>query len=218
MNNRLKDKIYPARIFYLFIFFLLIILVFVFRNHHLLVYAVRRSNNPLAKISITINKKNLYSYDYGRGFTPLHVAAEKGNLELVRFILNKGVDVDQRSEKINEVKFNSYSTPLHLAVLEKQKEVVFYLISKKANSNSGDHMGYTPLHFAVANGDEEIIMLLIKNGADVNAKNIYGKSPINMTIDPKIEKILFDNGAAKQLKQPLAEKNIQPKTPKKMRN
>lgn len=185
MNHDVKKTDCLSGVFRSLIILSLIVFVVILGQHEILFIAISTNSNLLSKLSITINRRNLYCYERGSGFTPLHRAVEKGNISLVKFIISKGVDANQRSEKIIEEKMHSYSTPLHLAAIGAHREVIDYLLSNGANPNLHDHIGYTPLHFAAMNGDEETIRLLIKGGANVKSVSNYGSSPLDVAVTYK---------------------------------
>jgi hypothetical protein len=72
--------------------------------------------------------------------TPLHLAVDQGNIELIRALCRRGVDwnVDDRYER----------SPLQLAVKAGRKDIVRQLISAGANPNYEDRHGVTPLSLA----------------------------------------------------------------------
>jgi len=130
--------------------------------------------------------------------TPLALAAKKGNIELVRFFLKKGADVNTvncdgdrplhrlfkskaKQKTVNEILklilakkpelnvLNSdHDTPLDLALGKNNKEAVKMLLANGANVNFYKHWG--PIHMAANFCGSEMIDLLVKHGADVNAK------------------------------------------------
>jgi ankyrin repeat protein len=69
--------------------------------------------------------------------TPLHEECILGNLEEVKFLINRGVDV-------SAVAPNGY-TPLHYACSYGNLEVVKLLIDHGADVSALDRNGYTPL-------------------------------------------------------------------------
>ena len=80
------------------------------------------------------------------------------------------VELLQRGADPNKEKGFSGSTPLHLAVMEKNVDLVRMLLEKGAHLETKDDDGSTPLLKAVKDGAlEDIIDLLLEHGADVQA-------------------------------------------------
>ena len=84
-------------------------------------------------------------------------AIERGNIEIVKWHLAAGVDVN--------VKDGIGITPLHDACSEGHKEIVELLISKGAVLNAKDQDGKTPLDKAEHQERTKIADLLRKHGA-----------------------------------------------------
>jgi ankyrin repeat protein len=123
-------------------------------------------------------------------------AAEGGNLDVVKFLIEKGLDVRARSKSgwtalfsasaggnLDVVKFlveegldakardKIGGTVLMAAALSgNNPEVVRLLIDKGADVNAQDSLGWTALMVAAYQGKLEIVKLLIEKGADVNAQ------------------------------------------------
>nr|8G3K_B Chain B, Cryo-EM imaging scaffold subunit B with DARPin - RCG-33 [synthetic construct]8G42_A Chain A, RCG-33 - Cryo-EM imaging scaffold subunit B fused to DARPin [synthetic construct]8G47_A Chain A, RCG-33 - Cryo-EM imaging scaffold subunit B fused to DARPin [synthetic construct]8G4F_A Chain A, RCG-33 - Cryo-EM imaging scaffold subunit B fused to DARPin [synthetic construct]8G4H_A Chain A, RCG-33 - Cryo-EM imaging scaffold subunit B fused to DARPin [synthetic construct] len=109
------------------------------------------------------------------GFTPLHLAALYGHLEIVEVLLKRGADINAD---------DSYGrTPLHLAAMRGHLEIVELLLRWGADVNAADEEGRTPLHLAAKRGHLEIVEVLLKNGADVNAQDKFGKTAFDISID-----------------------------------
>jgi hypothetical protein len=77
-------------------------------------------------------------------------------------------------------------TPLDLAAMSNNTEVVSLLLSKGADVNSRDEYGRTPQHFAAGaqfigcgEGGWETISLLLSKGADVNEMDKDGRTPLH---------------------------------------
>ncbi|EAY13708.1 hypothetical protein TVAG_371820 [Trichomonas vaginalis G3] len=100
----------------------------------------------------------------------LHVATEKGNLALVKSLIEYGRDKDLMS---------SYGwTPLIYASSNGHLEVVKYLISVGADKEAKNKWGNTPLIYASRYNNLEVVKYLISVGADKEAKNKNGCSPL----------------------------------------
>jgi len=106
----------------------------------------------------------------------LFIAADDGNIELVKKLLSQGVPVNAKIEPNGE-------TALFVAANRRNKEVVEVLISEGADVNAKTTAGrFTPLHEVRS---KEIAELLIDNGADVNATNDNGDTPLDSAIKNK---------------------------------
>ena len=107
---------------------------------------------------------------------PIHYAAKSGDIAGVQAELDRGVDVNAKSE--------GGSTPLHGAAEGGHGEIVELLIAAGADLHARTVPmlgggGWTPLHSAARQGHREIVELLIANGSDVNSKDSTGKSSLH---------------------------------------
>jgi len=98
---------------------------------------------------------------------PIHDAARDGDLAGVQAELEKGVDVNAKSNTGPTAGWN----PLYFASRNGHKEVAELLLSNGADVNAKTDRGSTPLLAAVQRGRKEIAELLIVNGADVKDPN-----------------------------------------------
>ena len=96
----------------------------------------------------------------------LIIATRYGNTEIVKILLNKGVDVNHKD-------FEG-ATPLIIASRMDNFKLVKLLISKGADVNAKDNLGTTALMFAAQNNSIEIANQLIVEGANVNEKDSIG--------------------------------------------
>ncbi|MDX1924857.1 MAG: ankyrin repeat domain-containing protein [Rickettsiaceae bacterium] len=102
----------------------------------------------------------------------MNSASRNNNLELVKLLVSKGIDVNPRG---------LYSTtPLHevCGLMRGNSDLVKYLLTKGAIVNAIDTNGNTPLHSACKSGSIEIVKLLYIAGANIFAKNIYDETPL----------------------------------------
>jgi ankyrin repeat protein len=115
------------------------------------------------------------------GGTPLHFAAGWGHKEIAELLIEKGADLNAKSEGL----YMHGWTPLHCAALSGHKEIVELLIAKGADINAKNRGEYTSFHFAAEGGHGEIVELLLAKGANVNAKNDGGETPLDRAIIDK---------------------------------
>ncbi|MEE9443648.1 MAG: ankyrin repeat domain-containing protein [candidate division Zixibacteria bacterium] len=100
------------------------------------------------------------------GFTPLIMAVFRNKQEVVKFLLEKGADI--------EISDSYGRTPLSIAVQENKQELVKFLLDKGADIENLDCYAYTPLYLARATGNVDMVQLLLDNGANEN-------KPVGMT-------------------------------------
>lgn len=96
--------------------------------------------------------------DAGSGLTPLAYPVSSGNVEMIRFLVGRGADVNQGAKTGGQ-------TALITAILGAKIESVKTLIELKANVNTKMKDGTTPLELAQKGDQEEIIALLKAAGA-----------------------------------------------------
>jgi ankyrin repeat protein len=105
-----------------------------------------------------------------KGRTPLVVAAENGNEELVRYLVEQGADIDAES------KVGGW-TALRWSVTKGNVELTEFLIEHGADVNQENEFGWTPLHSAAKYGQDRIVAMLLEAGADLSAKTESGRTP-----------------------------------------
>jgi ankyrin repeat protein len=101
----------------------------------------------------------------GDGTTPLHWAAYKLDLELVRLLLERGAKADVQ---------NRYAaSPLAEAVKAGNAALVEMLLEAGANVDAPNADGETTLMLAARTGSVAVAKLLLAHGADVNAREAW---------------------------------------------
>ncbi|KAL0214443.1 hypothetical protein P9112_006627 [Eukaryota sp. TZLM1-RC] len=136
----------------------------------------------IVELIVSCDLTNLY-LPTKTGETCLHVAAQKGNLDNVRVILDCQSDgkTDSKSLLVNTINELDGFLAIHYAV-EKGFIKVTGLLLKYAQStikNARDKELKTPLHHAVINEHINLIDLLIDSGADVKSLDDQKKTPIH---------------------------------------
>jgi len=125
-----------------------------------------------------------------RGYTPLHIAAREGQVEIASFLSKKGAAI--------EAKNSTGFTPLFMAVLGKQSEAARLLLEKGADPNAQTMFQTTPLFTAAESGQAEAVRLLVDRGAEVNhVSPIFGSALHRAAyMDfPEAARALLDAGA-----------------------
>lgn len=97
--------------------------------------------------------------------TWLHFAASQGKLEIVKYFVSQGLDVNARNETVS-----SGYTPVNIAASHGHLEVVRYLLSCGAILDTSKGGQENPLFGAVVRGYAEVVKLLIESGIDTKIK------------------------------------------------
>ncbi|TNF69350.1 MAG: hypothetical protein EP298_04215 [Gammaproteobacteria bacterium] len=102
------------------------------------------------------------------------------NEELIGFIRTGDLDEVKDLLSGQSINFNiNGQTPLHLAVMFNQLEIINYLLDHDADINARDRYDNTALFYAVLNGHLSIVEQLLWRGAEVNTINQDGDTPLH---------------------------------------
>jgi len=129
--------------------------------------------NDYDGIKMLTDSYGIDCYDsYKRTF--LILAASKGNEAVLKYLIEKGADIDFQDK-------NGYCA-LHFAAQNNEIGIAEILLDNGANSNLRDLYGNPPIWTAIFNSKEgfSIVKLLLENNADIETKNNHGKSPKEM--------------------------------------
>lgn len=143
------------------------------------------------------------------GMTPLAGAVVQEQVDVVRFLLDKGADPNipnkngltplehacgrdktnglalaklllAKGASVNATNVTGFTIPpLEWAISSDNTELVKFLLENGANVMTKSDVGSTPLHSATDRGDLEIAEMLIAHGADVNARITGGTTPLH---------------------------------------
>ncbi|XP_034716794.1 ankyrin-3-like isoform X12 [Etheostoma cragini] len=106
------------------------------------------------------------------GFTPLHIAAHYGNINVATLLLNRGAAVDFKAR--NDI------TPLHVASKRGNGNMVRLLLERGSKIDARTKDGLTPLHCGARSGHEQVVEMLLDRGAPILSKTKNGLSPLHM--------------------------------------
>lgn len=105
------------------------------------------------------------------GATPLHHAADRGDANLVKFLLDSGANP-------NRVDISG-CTPLWQAIYKRNYEIAFQILgNSQTDPDAGDHGRRSPLMLAAENGKWELVTRLVERGARIHTVDSRGRTPI----------------------------------------
>ena len=109
------------------------------------------------------------------GLTPLHYTAFKGNLEISRYLLQNGADVNAVT--------NLGKNIIHLSAEGDQPAyMIYYLYKKVIDIGTQDNNKSSPLHWACYSGAMNSIKFLLSLGAEINALDKNELSPLHLAV------------------------------------
>jgi ankyrin repeat protein len=162
----------------------------------------------------SINVKDIH------GSTPLSIAAQEGQLEVVKLLLDKGAAIEAKTNyrgapastaafysdpaivKVLAVKGTVQpvgATPLYIAAKEGHVAVVKLLLEKGAAIEAKADDGCTPLSIAAFNGHADLVALLLERGAAIEGKHKDSVTPLEMAAQQghlEVVRRLLEKGAA----------------------
>ena len=144
--------------------------------------ALNRSSEPLATLirNIDFEEGIPISVTAFNKMTPLHSAAQRGHLEIVKAITSVSVNKNPKDA-------HGY-TPLHAASSFGHLDTVEYLLKfeKDINIQTDDFWKKrSPLHWAVLNGHLNVVELLIRKGANPDLRTSDNKTAFDISGDIK---------------------------------
>nr|XP_023654113.1 ankyrin-2-like isoform X5 [Paramormyrops kingsleyae] len=107
------------------------------------------------------------------GFTPLHIAAHYGNVNVSTLLLNRGAAVNFTAR--NGI------TPLHVASKRGNTNMISLLLDQEGQIDAKTRDGLTPLHCAARSGHAPAVEMLLERGAPLLARTKNGLSPLHMS-------------------------------------
>lgn len=159
---------------------------------------------------------DLQGSDYD-GRTALHVAAARGNYEVVKFLLENGCSM-YATDRFGHTPFLEAVLNEHFDIIDIMKEtgghiieenmpdLVTYVISSASSGSAGrlkalqmagvdlslsDYTGNTALHVAVASNQTDCVRCLLDSGLDAERENKLGQTPLTLARDLKQNNISF---------------------------
>ncbi|XP_061191633.1 serine/threonine-protein phosphatase 6 regulatory ankyrin repeat subunit B-like [Saccostrea echinata] len=121
---------------------------------------------------LIFNHSHLLNQKDDFGYTVLHLAATSGNIDVVKLLREKGLDM-------MSVGLNG-KTVLHLSSMNSRKEMCKYILQYYPQlKNIRDEDGHTALHDACEGGNVDTVSFLLARGFDINALTNTGETVLH---------------------------------------
>ncbi|XP_019624429.1 PREDICTED: ankyrin repeat and protein kinase domain-containing protein 1-like [Branchiostoma belcheri] len=136
------------------------------------------------------------------GHSPLYSAvALRWSAPYVRLLVDHGADVNGRCP--------SGSSPLHWAIVGKDRDTVEILIKHGADVESVGYSGFSVLHWAVRARNTAAVVMLLEAGASPNCQDMFGETPLHWSARQNktdILLLLVESGANMQIRNKFEER------------
>lgn len=133
-----------------------------------------------------VNGPYLASVRNERERTPLHLAAEAGNVGFAEILVHNGADVNALDV--------AEKTPLHCASTGGDPYMLDYLIKEGADVHALTFDAKLPLHYA-KNGSTVTVLMDAGHRNDVNAKDQFDRTPLHYAREASVAEVLAFRGA-----------------------
>ena len=143
--------------------------------------AIRQGN--LAAVQALVAKTPAFATaaDDG-GYTPLHIAATAGSVEIIEFLLKHGAAIEART--------GGGQTPLFQTVPLANEEAFRFLRSKGADINARDNDGRTILQFALRWQRPTMIDLILSTGSSIQADGAAARDMLEEAANTGMETLV----------------------------
>ncbi|MFA7577819.1 MAG: ankyrin repeat domain-containing protein [Candidatus Muiribacteriota bacterium] len=158
--------------------------------------AVEKGNYRMVYFLLNNDDVNIESQDMFQHYTPLMKAAQTGNINAARLLINKGADITfvNRDGK----------TAFEIAVRNKKDSVVKLIVENSEFPEKYSDEDFDPLLFYIRNKNYEMVKFLVENEFSVNSGNRF-RTPLIESIysaDLKIVDFLLESGAYTEMRTP----------------
>ena len=154
-------------------------------NQRTALHKAAKSGEELYIVEILLESGADVNAKTADGTTALHLAAQYGNENAARVLLEHGANVHARmvppKDNLMGRKFVGGRTPLHWAAVEGHDAVVELLLDHHADPGAKNTTYRTPLQEAIMQGNELVARILIKRGAPIDDQDDEAWTPLHQT-------------------------------------
>lgn len=152
------------------------------KGRNLVHWAVKCNQSQAKLVELQSQGYDFNSHNNPYQLTPLYLACQEGNAQLIESLLTLGAD--------SNIAVINGGTPLHAACEFCDFSAVEALIKSGADVNAYFELAGTPLCIAAHLGRKEIVESLLKANASFSFTNKEGKTPLEIAQQKQHEKII----------------------------
>jgi ankyrin repeat protein len=137
--------------------------------------AYSKSSTPEDMAFCVKDNKNAFATRDIDGRTLLHLALQRGNIALIRYILN-----NPRAKDALLLSDWEGQMPLHFAIASPRTRAIDLVLDAGCDIHATDLRGRTALHRAASEGNSLAVQKLLEKGAmsDLQRRDLEGKTPL----------------------------------------
>ncbi|SCN61259.1 conserved Plasmodium protein, unknown function [Plasmodium chabaudi adami] len=141
------------------------------------IQAAKLERLNILKYLYSLKKEIINQLDANNVLSPIHAAAEEGNVEIIKFLIENDVNINLTNKY--------HQNALHIACLENQEKVAQLLIANNVDVNCKDNInGECPLMICIRTRNENLAMLILNESKNINYNltNIHGETSLIYSI------------------------------------
>ena len=143
--------------------------------------AIRQGNLPAVR-SLVEKDPALVKAAGDSGFTPLHIAATAGRVDIIEYLLGRGAELEARTA--------GGQTPLFQTVPLAAAQAFAYLLEKGANLNARDNQGRTILQFALSWRRPAMVDLILQRGFAIDTAGAAAQEMLDEAANTGIDSLV----------------------------
>lgn len=156
-------------------------------------------DNNLQNVKQALKMNNNIEVRNSLGETPLLTACQRSNLDIIKFLVEKGANIKAIDNRGDSVLHKALGFWFTTNPKDSKLSVIQYLVDNGADVNVRDNIGNSPILEAVNANSVEIMDYLISKGANIKDKNKAGNHALilavsNARVTPEMIKYYTSKG------------------------
>ncbi|XP_076323123.1 uncharacterized protein LOC143232022 isoform X2 [Tachypleus tridentatus] len=148
--------------------------------------AAKSGDLHVIKLLLKNDRKRIETVDE-RGWTPIHLAAANGHVDIIKFLAQEGAHLAALDP--------SGYTAIHLAAMNGHASCIEILLNQGCEIENVTSEGFTPLHLTVINDHVDCCKLLLSMGANITRRDALNRTVHDIADEYSLDEMreLLDN-------------------------